>query len=246
MPQKVLIPVAKLQIGFDNCVKHIRNLIASSELLYSSQLYPSAFSLAVLAIEEDAKLGVIQEHIRDKKAILHSEWQDLTRGGSHKVKLVMQLQKERTMMKGFSPEKSEAIKRFNERLGVNSRAFDAAQWDRPQDYTRFQLLDTMKQDCFYLGWRYHDWWSFYTAFTTEEQEAMVWLLLRQARSWLLLKIISNHYPNPVQNTESELIKLHSDPIVAEFIELNKVFGTTTFLEKARLATQTMAKYRQNT
>jgi AbiV family abortive infection protein len=242
MPDKVLIPVASLQEGFEKCVIHIRSLIASSELLYSNKIYSGAFPFAVLAIEEGAKLGVIQEHIKDKRPIQRSEWQDLTRGGSHKVKLIMPLQKERTMLKSLSPEKFRHMEKMNRALGTHTLAYEMLRGENAQDYAVFMLLDTLKQDCFYIGWKNNDWRNFASNFTVDEQEAMVWLLTRQAKSWMLIRMMSNKYPNTP--TESELTKIKADPSFVEFLELNKEFATMTRSHKHSLLRLAVAKYKQ--
>jgi hypothetical protein len=68
------------------------------------------------------------------------------------------------------------------------------------------------------------------------------LLLKQAKSWLLIKIIANKYPDPVRSVD--YVKLKEDSIVAELIALNKEFGTPIFIGKNLLLAQAMTKYRK--
>lgn len=241
MAKSELIAVTGLQEGFDKCVLHIRGLFGAVEILSRAKKYSWALPLSILAIEEVTKLTVINEHISDNKPITQEEWFNLTRGGSHKLKLKYRSERDKALVMGFSREYYEEIERVYESVGLKKYpSFEQLQQPNTDESYFMELLDKFKQDCFYLGWK-NGWWTFEEGLTNEEQEAVLWLVTLVAKNWMLITIMSNRYPSSIQKDRmKELFK--NDPLLKEWRKLQQNFWSNDHYRRLEIGRAIFEKY----
>lgn len=83
------IPVAKLKVGVEECLRNAERLLTDAEKLYQrggSRM--TCFALAEFSIEELAKASMLNDYVVIERDMPQKEWKSMTAGrGAHKKKL---------------------------------------------------------------------------------------------------------------------------------------------------------------
>ena len=125
---EILIPPEKLKDGFEKQSEQIELLLESSEILLKNEKYSHSLSFSILAHEEVAKLRTIRQHLLQNKGITRKEWIDLTKGGSHKEKLIKHSKDKKKHLEETGHNRFEASEVFKNMINdplslINSEIF---------------------------------------------------------------------------------------------------------------------------
>lgn len=235
-----LIPKEKLQEGFDKCNKQIESLLKSSEMLYDENQFHLSLALSMLAIEESTKLGVIERHIQDNTDIDNSEWNEITRYGSHVKKLIKPLEDAKKHSKDWTFEKYLKLLDFATIQGYDvSHAKPYSEVRRSmskQEIYEISQLNEVKKDCFYLNWQSKkgNWFSILTNATDNIKKAFAYVNLNIAKRSYYHAFSFHFYPKSVIMNKEVAEKMKNDPIEQKMLELDNMQHKSEFKKKLRL------------
>lgn len=168
----ILIPVEKLQEGFDLCRKQMELLIESAELLHQSKKYSISIALSVLAREESAKLSLIGKQIDGALGISKREWESITRGFVHEHKLKNPVKSTVDLVRSLSKGDFEKLKKRMKDDGTETIVtYEDVMNITEEHYKRLSSLNEIKKDCFYLNWVEPSWKIFFSR-SKEQLEAV--------------------------------------------------------------------------
>ncbi len=231
---KILIPLETLADGFEKCKRHIEELLKSSESLYNEKHYANSLAIAILAIEENAKLKVILNCILEKRGISKKEWYEITGRGSHEKKLIKNVEDRQKELRDLTYETYlDEVERSLE-LGFDissSKSFEQlkyqALFDVNEQVKKFNLL---KQDCFYLNWNGNDWFSFITNAPKNIQEAFAFVNLHVAKSEWINIVLKQKYLGKSWSESGIIEKFKSEPLL-EIIRKQSTFAFQNLTKK---------------
>jgi len=240
----ILISVKYLEDGFNKQNEHIKSLLESSEILFDKKKYSLSLALSVLAHEEVTKLRTIRKHLRDNQGITKKEWIDLTRGGSHKEKLIQPSKDKEKSLHEMGKERFEAARQLKKMIGDPFSSTNYSQMKRDkEDYLIMGKLDTLKQDSFYLNWKNSAWFSINLKLSKKQLQSMAFVNLEITKWFLNQTIWLSKHPEIELNENSESFKKYrDDPLRKKDQEFKKKFLTPKFKKAAIIATKTLESY----
>ena len=147
------IELDKLREGMGLCINMAENLLKDSEILLKKKRYSSSASLAILAFEEISKADAMGLCMQSGKGMSQKIWNELSGGGSHKLKLSVLTLRQKAFLKNKpTPECVSYMDEISEVLG----------FPKPLEHEMAQIqthicekilprLNIVKQECFYLN-----------------------------------------------------------------------------------------------
>jgi len=212
---KILIPKEKLRQGFKKCREHILSLLSDSKSLYDSDRYLSSIGLSILANEEVGKLNLIRAHIVQNSDIVESEWNEMSKFGSHSFKLtsfyqhsledVMKLGKDQ-----YDKTVEEERKRGNK---IKFRKFSEVVKHQQILKNRLKKFNEIKKACFYVDWKNSDWFSASSFYSKHELNLIANFLLDFTGYQFFSEILSYKYPsNFFYQVPKEINVMMNDPL----------------------------------
>jgi len=240
----ILIPADQLEDGFKKQIEHINYLLESSEILFDNKKYSLSLALSVLAHEEVTKLRTIRGHLRKNQGITKKEWSDLTRGGSHKEKLIKPSKDKEKRLQEIGEEGFEVARRLKQMIGDPLSSTKYSQMKREKDdYLIMGKLDILKQDSFYLNWKDSKWFSINLKLTKKQLQAMALVNLEITKWFLNQTIWLSRHPEIELNENSESFKKYrDDPLRKKDQEYKKKMLSPKFKKAATIATKTLESY----
>jgi len=156
-----MIPVEKLQQGFDEARKQIELLLNASDILYEKNQFGISIALSILAREEFAKFTLIQSHISIKKAISEEEWKSISKGFSHGTKLKGPITNAKKATREQGPKIYKWVQENIEKFGYGTlaRDYEEAVKIDPVIIKNLELLNEIKKDSLYLDWIDSEWYN---------------------------------------------------------------------------------------
>lgn len=238
-----LIPVERLQHGFESCLILTELLLESSEVLLKSNNYPTSIALSILALEESAKLELLHKKIMISEAIKEKEWKKITNDSeAHIKKLVRPVMEEHSSMKSIDKESYEKMQEIRSDLGLaDIPSFDDLTSIDDSQFDYYRILNKIKQDCIYLDWNVSDWFSFFYL-PIEKQQAYANSRLIFTKQIILDLAMRNRLFQ--LSFKSENKKLENEIVVYrnEISEINKIIKSKKFEEYQNLTKDLLKQY----
>lgn len=235
----ILIPVEKLQQGFDLCRKQMEMLIESSQILYDSKKYPLSIALSILAREESAKLQLIDMYISAGHGISKKQWDYLTRGYVHERKLKDPVKFSVDFAKWQGEKRYKQVQKWGKNHGLGELPADYDDFMKvgEKDYARLLSLNEIKKDCFYLDWRDSSWKIFLDK-SEEDLEALSLVELTGMKYLMYGFIISNLRIKK----KDEMLQKELDAFKEKFDNIDDFMKTKQFHVKAKKAWSIYEQY----
>ena len=235
----ILIPVEKLQQGFDLCRKQMEMLIESSQILYDYKKYPLSIALSVLAREESAKLQLIDMHIISSSGISKGTWDYITRGYVHERKLKDPLKFSVDYTKWQGKKLYKQVQKWGKNHGYEQSPVNYEDVMKIEDkhYARLVSLNAIKKDCFYLDWKDSSWKIFLDK-SEEDLEALS-LVELTGMKYLLYGFIK-HNLNRLKKDDK--LQKELDAFKEKYDTINEFMKTKQFHVKAKKAWSIYEQY----
>ncbi len=191
----ILIPKERLSEGFESCHKQISTMLSDSKKLFESRKFISSIGLSILAHEEIGKLNIIRNHIFSKTDISKSDWDNISKPGSHAYKL--------TIFYGYAFEdlKKMGEERYNtiveaekQRTGITSSKYSELLKSESMIRERLKKLNDIKKSCLYVDWKNNDWFSISKIYSEHELDLLANYLLEFATYELISELIVLKFP----------------------------------------------------
>lgn len=220
---EIIIPLDRLQEGHSKCAKHIELLIDSCDVLLSSRKYPTTIALSILALEESAKLELIQNHLIHNVGISKKEWDSVTSYGSHSKKLKNPVREEVEAFKRVGKEIVDHVGEWNEYLfGFPTPSYEDYQSITEKHYEYFGKLNFVKQDCLYMKWDNSKWKTF-SIFSENQQKALAFYRVVHTKLVYYESMINNRFfqiTKDIDVTLKTVPQTHISKHKKQFDELN--------------------------
>lgn len=234
----ILIPKDKLLEGFELEKNQIRTLLKSSRILYAKKKYSVALSLSILAYEEIAKLGVLENHIKkNTDGISKKEWNDLVRGPKnksvHENKLGKIYRDGVNHIKKIGMDSYYASSQFLVSTGALPPSLPYSQVIQENDASlnRLEKLNAVKQDCFYLNWKNNDWFIF-NQLNENEQESVCYIVTFITQLMFNTFLTSMKFPAVPVDPQNPIHQAYvTDPVVKETNVMEHKVRTPEFVRK---------------
>lgn len=193
------IELDRLREGMDLCTDMAENLLKDSEILLKKKRYSSSVSLAILAFEEISKASVMELYMRDGKGMPQKIWNELSGGGSHKLKLsALMLQQKAFLKNKPTPEVVSHMDEMNEILGFpKSLEHKMAQTQTHILEKILPRLNIVKQECFYLDFDKEKnlWVNFDGRFKDDYKKAIAVFLIAMTKKAIALQKFFSYIPS---------------------------------------------------
>lgn len=234
----ILIPVEKLQEGFDLCKKQMEMLIESSQILYNSKKYSPSIALSVLAREESAKLERISQHITLSLGISKKEWSSMTQGFVHEKKLVNPVKFAVKFAKWEGKKRFEKMERWGEKHGYGEMPASYEDFMKVEEkhYERLRSLNEIKKECFYVDWKESCWKILFNR-SEEELEALSLVELTGMKYLFYGFVKQDLMFKKGQKSGKEL-----DTVKEKFDDIDEFMKTKQFKIKAKVAWSIYEEY----
>lgn len=240
----ILIPVSKLQSGFDECRKQIEILIDSAKILYDKRKFSIALPLLILAREEYAKLTLLLMHMVEKKGITKKDWLDYTRGGGvHSNKLTGVLKKAKKRIEKEGPENYKKMQEtyLQKGFGVRKKTYEETVTIDPQTIENLNHLNMIKQDCFYLDW-VDGQWNIITKRSNRQLKALVYTTMTSVQQLLYGHIFMNCLDRINKNQGDEETYSEFNEYYSKWVEKKHELYSKKFLEKLKIVHVVLKEY----
>jgi AbiV family abortive infection protein len=239
----ILIPVEKLQQGFDLCRKQMEMLIESSQILYDSKKYPLSIALSILSREESAKLQLIDMHVSARHGISKKQWDHLTRGYVHERKLKGPVKFSVDFTKWQGKKLYTQVQKWgkNHGLGELPVNYDDIMKIGEKDYARLLSLNEIKKDCFYFDWRDSSWKIFLDR-SGEDLEALSLVELTGMKYLMYGFIRSNLRHNLRIKKKDEALQKELDAFNEKYDNIAEFMKTKQFHFKSKKAWSIYEQY----
>ena len=237
------IPLSKLENGFRTGIAHIQRMIDSSIILHKSEHHSMSIAISILAHEELTKLRVMVVHIRDQKPLVWKEWKELSRGGSHNIKLEKLYKDALNDVIQMGQAHHEKVQELNQKIGGNNIPDFSIQADMKHEISLFKNLNDIKKECIYLDWKDGDWFTFVINTTPHEQATLAEVLHVQNLLTFLTVQLEYKYPTVSLDEQSFKFKAYkNDPIRKQLVYIEDYAKTKIFAEKNQTAISVIERY----
>lgn len=239
---EVLIPLDRLQEGHDKCAKHMELLIDSSDILFSSRKYAISIALSILALEESAKLELIQIHLINKVGITKKEWESITGYGSHSRKLKNPVRTQVEKHKIAGKEISDSIVAVNEYLyGFPTPSYEDYQSITENFYEYYSKLNFVKQDCLYMKWDKSQWKTF-NVFLENQQKALALYRIVNTKLVYYEIMLKNRYLRITRNPELKTLNDELENFRDKLIKTHELEKTKNYKNAIIIVRSMMKEY----
>jgi len=239
------IPKGKISDGYKKSKRQIESLLDSSQILYNSKQYATSLSLSILAREELAKLLVLQDHLKDGTKISCDEWKKLTKNTknvtAHKFRLTYSPKVSREgVQKKFTRAMHEQMVSERKQLGLPTGMSYEQMMLITSEYEKgYEILDKIKQDCWYLGWD-GKWNSLQIKLDANEIKGLAYINLNDTNS-MYLSAISMRIHKQIRQPIKETLK--DDPNFKKWLKFQNAQKEKEYEKMNKLATQALRKMR---
>lgn len=240
------ITLEKISDGYRKCKRHIESLLNSSLILYDTGQHTTSLALSILAREEFAKLLVLQDHLKNKTEITCDEWNKLTKNTkestAHRFRLTLPAKQTRENVQTFTREKFEAMEKERNQMGLSSGMPYEVAMALTQEFEKgYEKLDSVKQECLYLGWNGR-WNTLSIKLEANEVQGLAYIHLFDIKTNYYSAIsvrIHNKIKPPVHVT------LKDDPNFKKWLVIKKEEKSDKYRKMEKLAKQAMDKIRKS-
>ena len=193
----VLIPKEKLHEGFERGKEQVSLLLQDARHLYDGEKFVSAIALTILANEEVGKLNVIRTHIVEKRDILDSEWEELSKMGSHGNKLLRFYELGYNTLEEIGEEKYNKLIEDEKRKGSNVKfkKYSELISHKSKMHEMLKRLNNIKKGCFYLDWKNNSWVTMLTIYDEHETALLANFLLDFTGYEFFTELLDYKYQN---------------------------------------------------
>ena len=241
------IPLSKLEEGIEKGNRHIRDMIDSSRILLESSHYTMSIATSVLILEELTKFRDMVIRLRDKKPFTKSEWDELSRGGSHIIKLVKLFEDVQNEVIQMGERHHRNVQELGRKLGEDVPPDFQTLSDKIPLISKLGNLNIIKKECIYLDWKGGIWQTFETKFSPDNQAILADFLQNLNLLTFLSVLLEHRHPTVLMNEQSSEFKAYqNDPDRIKISEIAKKSKTKEGQEKIQKALTIISSYSEQT